>query len=130
MSSESVGHIMSKKLQLMDLHIINKITEKDLKVFEGKDCLHERIWYMGVCSPEEIDRILNVKDASDYLLKLRADIIADNTRLWRVFLALSKKYGDKYITLDEDEFYTNVKKEIVWAMMEIIKSDLRLLGLE
>ena len=81
---------MSKKLKLMDLHIINKITKDDLKVFEGKDCLHERIWYMGVCSPEEIDRILNVKDASDYLLKLRADIIADNTRLWRVFLLFQK----------------------------------------
>lgn len=80
----------------MDLHIINKITEKDLKVFEGKDRLHERIWYMGVCSPEEIDRILNVKDASDYLLKLRADTIVDNTRLWRVFLALSKRHGSKW----------------------------------
>ena len=74
----------------MDIHIINKITEKDLKEFEGKDHLDERLWYMGVCSPEEIDRILNVKDASDYLLKLRADTIVDNTRLWRVFLALSK----------------------------------------
>ena len=80
----------------MDIHIINKITEKDLKEFEGKDHLDERLWYMGVCSPEEIDRILNVNDASDYLLKLRADTIVDNPRLWRVFSALSKKYGEKW----------------------------------
>jgi hypothetical protein len=44
----------------------------------------ERSWYFPVCSNEEIDRILDVKNADDYLLKLRADAVVDNIRLWRV----------------------------------------------
>lgn len=43
---------------------------------------------------------------------------------------LAQKYGDKYVSMSEDDFYAQLKKEIVNAMMEIIKSDLRLLGLE
>ena len=42
----------------------------------------------------------------------------------------AQKYGDKYINWDEKEFYSLFKKEIVWAMLDIIKSDLKLLGLE
>ena len=42
----------------------------------------------------------------------------------------AKKYGDKYVAMSEEDFYKNFKKEIVDAMMEIIKGDLRLLGLE
>ncbi len=42
----------------------------------------------------------------------------------------AQKYGDKYINWDEKEFYSHFKKEIVWAMLDIIKSDLKLLGLE
>lgn len=42
----------------------------------------------------------------------------------------AKMYGDKYVAMSEEDFYKNFKKEIVDAMMEIIKGDLRLLGLE
>lgn len=56
----------------------------------------DRLWYHDVCTPEEIDRIFNVKNANDYLLKLRADTIVDNVRLWRVFLNLSKSAGTKW----------------------------------
>ena len=44
--------------------------------------------------------------------------------------SFAKKYGDKYVSMSEEDFYKNFKKEIVDAMMEIIKGDLRLLGLE
>lgn len=55
-----------------------------------------RLWYHDVCTPKEIDRILNVQNADDYLLKLRADTIADNIRLWRVFLNMAKSAGSKW----------------------------------
>lgn len=45
----------------------------------------QRTWYHGICSEAEIDRILNVQNGEDYILKLRADTIADNIRLWRVY---------------------------------------------
>ncbi len=44
--------------------------------------------------------------------------------------SFAKKYGDKYVSMSEEDFYKIFKKEIVDAMMEIIKGDLRLLGLE
>jgi len=98
----------------MDLHILNKMTEEDLKVFEGKDRIEDRIRYIGFCTPDEIDRILNVQNANDYILKLRADTIADNVRLWRVFLSLSRKNGkdwalEKYFTAYS---YADVKKRL------------------
>ena len=42
----------------------------------------------------------------------------------------AQKYGDKYVGISEKEFYNNFKKEIVDAMMAIIKSDIKLLNLE
>lgn len=41
-------------------------------------------WYLGLCNKEEIDRIISIKTPSDYLLKMRADQILDNIRLYRV----------------------------------------------
>lgn len=43
---------------------------------------------------------------------------------------LAKKYGDKFVGLGEEEFYKQLKTECVEGMLEIIKSDLKLLGLE
>ncbi|MBA7499982.1 hypothetical protein ES704_02734 [subsurface metagenome] len=45
----------------------------------------ERIQYFPICNPQEIERILNIQDAQDYLLKLRADTIVDHMRLFRVY---------------------------------------------
>ena len=42
-------------------------------------------FYRPVCNEAEIDRIFNVKDSKDYLLKLRADTIVDHMRLFRVY---------------------------------------------
>lgn len=43
---------------------------------------------------------------------------------------LAQKYGNKFVGLSEDKFYKELKAECVAGMLEIIKSDLRLLGLE
>lgn len=40
--------------------------------------------YRPFCNSEDIKRILNVTDAEDYLLKLRAEVVVDNMRLFRV----------------------------------------------
>ena len=49
-----------------------------------------RVWYQSFCTEKEVDRILNPKTAKDFLLKKRADIIADHTRYYRVYLRLSE----------------------------------------
>lgn len=46
----------------------------------------ERLWYMGLFSPSEIDHIFNPTNPHDILMKERADIILDNTRLYRLYL--------------------------------------------
>lgn len=43
-------------------------------------------WYSGICSDEEIKHMLDMKCAHDYILRLRADSIISNTRIFRVVL--------------------------------------------
>ena len=50
----------------------------------------DRCWYQSFCTEKEIDRILNPRNAQDFLLKKRADIVADNPRYCRVYLKLSQ----------------------------------------
>ena len=45
----------------------------------------QKMSFHQVCNKEEIERIFNIQNASDYLLKLRADTIVDNMRLFRVY---------------------------------------------
>lgn len=45
----------------------------------------KREFYYPICNTSEIDRIIDVKNAKDYLLKLRADTIVDHMRLFRVY---------------------------------------------
>ncbi len=47
--------------------------------------LLEKIKYFPILNEYEYKRISNVDNAKDYLLKLRADIIVDNMRLFRVY---------------------------------------------
>lgn len=42
--------------------------------------------YRPFCSSEEITRIVDVKDTHDYLLKIRANAVVDNMRIFRVML--------------------------------------------
>lgn len=44
----------------------------------------QKMFYFPVCSKEEIERIFEVKNTADYLLKLRADTVVDHMRLFRV----------------------------------------------
>ena len=55
----------------------------------------ERNWFHRICSPSELERILNVQNADDYVLRLRAEIIADDIRLYRVFLHKVREYEQK-----------------------------------
>jgi hypothetical protein len=52
--------------------------------------------YSPVCSPNEIERIFNVKNGADYLLKLRADALVDSVRLFRVYLKKVREYPGEW----------------------------------
>ncbi len=45
----------------------------------------QREFFRPVCNEQEIDRIFSVQNASDHLLKLRAETIVDHMRLFRVY---------------------------------------------
>lgn len=84
----------------------------------------ERNWFHKICSPSELERILNVQNAGDYILRLRAETIADNIRIYRVFLHERKKYEnmgwdwalEKYFTaynyIDELHHLDKEKKDL------------------
>lgn len=57
---------------------------------ENIDDFIERLWFTGFCNKDEIDRIIKPKNAGDFLLSRRANIIADNPRYTRVFLQKSQ----------------------------------------
>ncbi len=44
--------------------------------------------------------------------------------------SIKKEFGDKYVGVSEEKFYNKFKKSAVSAMMDIITTDLKLLGLE
>lgn len=46
----------------------------------------QKMFFHRICTPKEIERIFNVKNADDILLKLRAETIVDHMRLYRVYL--------------------------------------------
>ncbi len=57
----------------------------------------QKMFYKPFCSSEEIERIFNVKTTDDYLLKIRADAVADHARLYRVMrkrLTLKRESGE------------------------------------
>jgi len=53
------------------------------KQFDPRDI--EKFFFHPICNAEEIERVFNVKNANDYLLKLRAETIVDHMRLFRVY---------------------------------------------
>jgi hypothetical protein len=44
----------------------------------------QKLFYHPICSTDEIERIFNPKNASDYLLTIRADTAIDHMRIFRV----------------------------------------------
>lgn len=93
------------------------------KPFEQLSLQEQRGWYHGICTEAEIDRILNVKNGRDHILKLRADTIVDNVRLWRVFLHIANAWGQNWAL--EKYFnaycYTNVLNAMPKEKQEICK---------
>jgi len=45
----------------------------------------QKLFFYPVCNKDEIERIFNVQNAHDYLLKIRAETIVDHMRLFRVY---------------------------------------------
>ncbi|WP_156882308.1 hypothetical protein [Lacrimispora indolis] len=78
------------------------------------DKMLSRLFYFPICNEDEIDRVLNVRTAQDYLLKLRADTIVNNMRLFRVYrnraLSLEGEWSlEKSFEIDH---YTNFLQSI------------------
>ena len=64
----------------------------DVRSFEENEDKHEeKSWFRPLCSEYQIERIFYTKNASDYLLKLRAESILDNMRLYRVMMSKMEK---------------------------------------
>lgn len=48
-------------------------------------------WYAPICSDKEISRMLDMRNGDDYLLRLLADTIIENMRVYRVVRRLAKE---------------------------------------
>lgn len=79
---------------------------------EHEDKHDEKRWYRPLCSEYQINRILNITNSKDYLLKLRADSILNDMRLYRVMINKYKKangfwnFTNEY---SEEEFNRYIK---------------------
>lgn len=56
----------------------------------------EAIFLVSICSRSEIENILECKDSKDYLLKLRADSINDNMRIFRTILSYKRAHENSW----------------------------------
>lgn len=77
---------------------------------------HERRWYYSICSFEEVNRIINPQNVTDYLLKMRADSIFNNIRINRVFSKRAEYIEELKWSLMEqfdDTIFERFKKEVV-----------------
>ncbi|NWE46860.1 hypothetical protein [Pseudomonas gingeri] len=71
----------AKKLYVCDdfiIHVVACFLKSEVSGLEP-----ESVFYYPICTYDEIKRIENMSSAEDYLLKLRADNIADHARLAR-----------------------------------------------
>jgi len=68
------------------IHILDRVPMEEVK-----DLTNEQHFFYPICGKEEIRRMFNMKTASDYLLRLRAEQVEGNKRLKRVFSSLRKK---------------------------------------
>lgn len=99
---------------------MNDIPHKDL----------EKLFYFPVCSQEEIERIFNVQNINDYLLKLRADTIVDNMRLFRVYrnkaIANEKNWSlEKSFSTDHyDKFLHYAKPDVREKCKEVFAGNI------
>lgn len=62
---------------------------------EGYDS--DDMFYRPFCSYDEIDRIKGMRNIEDYLLFLRAEVVAEHTRIMRVVLRRMREAGDNWV---------------------------------
>ena len=53
-------------------------------------------FYRPICNENEIERIFNVQNSNDYLLKVRADTLVDHMRLFRVYRNKAIRFGENW----------------------------------
>ena len=58
---------------------------------ENIDNRWDSIWFSSFCTENEIDRIINPQKPIDFLLRERADIVADNIRYQRVYMNKARR---------------------------------------
>lgn len=68
--------------------------------FDDQPYFIKASWYAPFCNKEDIDRILNINNADDYLLRLAADDIADNPRQLRTFIYYKRQAGRSWSLSD------------------------------
>jgi hypothetical protein len=56
----------------------------------------QKRFYHPLCTPSEIERVFNPKNANDYLLALRSHYIVDHMRIYRFFLRAMRTQGSEY----------------------------------
>ena len=76
------------------------------KNFDSLSYEEKSSWYSTICSAEEVDRIINMRTGKDYILRLRADAIIANMRLYRVVLANVQHVCEKGGEWSLDSFFT------------------------
>jgi hypothetical protein len=85
---------------------------------------YDLAFYMSLCNKDEIDRIKNPRNESDYLLKLRANVTVEQVRIFRVFLARMQKAGEKWNFNDsfEHKAFNNYLSRISFDDVELVKN--------
>lgn len=73
----------------------------------------DRLWYVSFCNEDEIERILSPQNPRDYLLQQRANIVADNTRYFRVYMNKARVFPNwSFEESFNDNHYLSVIKSL------------------
>lgn len=81
--------------------VVTKVIDFDTLSYEQKFD-----WYSPICSKSEIDRILDMQNGNDYILRLRADTIIDNMRLYRVMLHHVMEASQRGVEWSLEKYFT------------------------
>ena len=86
-------------------------------------------WFRSFCTKDEIDRIRNPQNPTDFLLRNRADIVADNIRFERVYMnkaRLDKQWSfeKSFIDIHYKDVLTNLTEEDRVRCKEITYGDM------
>lgn len=74
----------------------------------------QKLFFRPICNESEIERIFNVRNAADYLLKIRAETLVDHMRLFRVYRNKALSIGNDW-SLEKsfnNEHYTRVLEKM------------------